>query len=76
MLRLSGFHSFTQSTVQGSGIGPSLWIIMESDLRPLSAVNVLVKYADDTNLLVSMCPWPTSMRRSKFGLLKLCKDKS
>jgi len=26
---------------------------MESDLHPHSAVNVLVKYADDTNLLVS-----------------------
>ena len=25
---------------------------MKSDLYPLSAVNVLVKYADDTNLLV------------------------
>jgi len=25
---------------------------MESDLLPLSAVNALVKYADDTNLLV------------------------
>jgi len=25
---------------------------MESDVHPLSAVNVLVKYADDTNLLV------------------------
>ena len=25
---------------------------MESDLHPISAVNVFVKYADDTNLLV------------------------
>jgi len=25
---------------------------MESDLHPISAMNVLVKYADDTNLLV------------------------
>jgi len=25
---------------------------MESDLHPLSALNALVKYADDTNLLV------------------------
>jgi len=49
---LFGFHPITQSILQGSGIGPTLWIIMESDLHPLSAVNVLVKYADDTNLLV------------------------
>ena len=40
------------SIVQGSGIGPSLYIIMESDLHPKSRDNKLMKYADDTNLLV------------------------
>ena len=40
------------SIVQGSGIGPSLYIVMESDLNPLSRCNILIKYADDTNLLV------------------------
>ena len=49
---LSGFLPITQSIIQGSGIGPTLWIVMESDLHPVSAINVLVKYADDTNLLV------------------------
>ena len=29
-----------------------LYIVMESDLCTLSAMNVLVKYADDTMLLV------------------------
>ena len=29
-----------------------LYVVMESDLCTLSAMNVLVKYADDTNLLV------------------------
>ena len=29
-----------------------LFIIMERDLQTLSPMNVLVKYADDTNLLV------------------------
>jgi len=29
-----------------------LYAIMESDLHTLSAMNVLIKYADDTNLLV------------------------
>ena len=38
--------------VQGSGIGPTLYIIQESDLKTLSEVNILMKYADDTNLLV------------------------
>jgi len=40
------------SIVQGSGIGPSLYIIMESDLYPKSSDNKLMKYADDINLLV------------------------
>ena len=40
------------SIVQGSGIGPSLYIIMESDLHPKSRDNKLMKYADDTYLLV------------------------
>ena len=40
------------SIIQGSGIGPMLYVVMESDLCTLSAMNVLVKYADDTNLLV------------------------
>ena len=48
----SGLLSITQSIIQGSGIGPTLWIIMESDLHLISEVNVLVKYADDTNLHV------------------------
>ena len=40
------------SIVQGSGLGPMLYAVMESDLCTLSAMNVMVKYADDTNLLV------------------------
>jgi len=39
--------------VQGSGIGPLFYIILESDLKPVSNVNIVFKYADDTNLLVS-----------------------
>lgn len=42
-----------RSIVQGSGIGPSLYILMESDLHPLSDKNMIFKFADDTNLLVS-----------------------
>jgi hypothetical protein len=40
------------SIVQGSGIGPTLYITMESDLKPLGNLNIMFKYADDTNLLV------------------------
>jgi len=49
---------------------------MESDLYPVSAMNILVKYADNTNLLGPentdvKCPWPTNIRRSKHGLIKI-----
>jgi len=40
------------SILQGSGIGPYLYLLYASDLRTLSPHNVIVKYADDTTLLV------------------------
>ena len=39
--------------VQGSGIGPTLHIIMKSDLSTLSALNDIFKYADDTTFISS-----------------------
>ena len=40
------------SIIQGSGLGPTLYVIMEGDLKPNSAINTIFKYADDTNLMV------------------------
>jgi len=47
-----GWLPVTQSIIQGSGIGPYLYLLYASDLRTLSPHNVIVKYADDTTLLV------------------------
>ena len=33
-------------------MGPTLYLVMESDLHPKSAVKLLIKYANDTKLLV------------------------
>ena len=44
--------NINRSIVQGSGLGPTLYIILESDLKPKSSINKILKYADDTNLLV------------------------
>jgi len=41
-----------QGIVQGSGLGLFLYLVMESDLNALSVLNLIFKYADDTNLLV------------------------
>jgi len=50
--RLSTMAEINTSIVQGSGIGPMLYMVMESDLCTLSTMNTFIKYADDTNLLV------------------------
>ena len=42
----------TRGIKQGSGVGPTFYIVLKSDLRPLSPTNVLSKYAEDINLLV------------------------
>jgi len=42
----------TRSIIQGSGLGPTLYIIMESDLHPKSSKNMLFNYADDATLIV------------------------
>ena len=43
----------TQSIIQGSGIGPCLYFIYASDIRTLLPQNIIIKYADDTTLLVA-----------------------
>jgi hypothetical protein len=40
------------SIVQGSVLGPTFYILLEGDLKPISSNNIIFKYADDTNLLV------------------------
>jgi hypothetical protein len=42
----------TRGIVQGSVLGPFLFLLMMSDLLPISPENCLVKYADDLVLLV------------------------
>jgi len=50
---ISDIGSITRGIIQGSGLGPTLYLVMECDLQPKSVVYLLLKYADDTNLLVS-----------------------
>ena len=49
---LSRAVNIGHSIVQGSGIGPMLYVLMKSDLHTLSELNSIFKYADDTTLLV------------------------
>ncbi len=53
---LYSYASFNRSVVQGSGIGPTLFVIFSSDLKPLDILNYLLKYADDSALSVLNYP--------------------
>ena len=52
MGKVSSRRPINRSIVQGSGLGPTLYIVMESDLRAVSGINLIFKSADDTNLIV------------------------
>jgi len=47
---LSDVCSISRGTILGSGLGPTLYLVIESD-DPKSELNLLLKYADCTNLL-------------------------
>ena len=49
---LSDLRRITASIVQGSGIGPTAFVLTASDLRTLSLLIFLNKYADDCYLIV------------------------
>ena len=49
---ISAFLFITRSIVQGSGLGPYLFILLARKLKTLSLINCLVKYADDMTLIV------------------------
>jgi len=48
----SQLDNITRGIIQGSGLGPTLYIITENDLKTLSASNLINKYADEVDLLV------------------------
>ena len=50
--QLSDFLDISASIIQGSVLGPASYVVTASDLRPLSPLNVIVKYADDTYLII------------------------
>ena len=50
--KTSATRIINRSIVQGSGVGPSLFIVLVIDLRPQGSTNHMTKYADDTSLLV------------------------
>jgi len=43
------------SVIQGSSLGPASFIVTTADLRPLQPGNVIIKFADDTYLVIPAC---------------------
>ena len=79
----SFFKSINASVVQGSAIGPTTFAIVSSDLKPICESNSMIKYADDTYLIIpssnsqmikleinNIADW------AKLNNLKLNKNKS
>lgn len=50
--KISKDCQINRGIVQGSGLGPVLYTVMANDMKTVSCINLLCKYADDTDLLV------------------------
>ena len=50
--KLSAAVSINASVIQGSALGPALFSVFASDLQPITKGNEMLKYADDTYLLI------------------------
>jgi len=48
----SDFQQITASIIQGSELGPATYVLNAADRVPKNGSNTLVKYADDTYLVV------------------------
>src|SRR6218665_1660124 len=55
--RRSPVASINASIIQGSGLGPSEYVVSASDLHPVHGQNRIAKFAEDTYLII-----PSSMR--------------
>jgi len=49
---ISMLANIRASVIQGSGLGPVLYLVMVAHLRPISDKNRMIKFADDTCLIV------------------------
>jgi len=50
--QLSSLTSVNSGVIQGSALGPIMFTVLVSDLHPKCLDNKMVKYADDTNVII------------------------
>ena len=66
---LSEFLEILASIIQGSGIGPASYVVNAGDLQTKNPQNKLVKFADDTYLIV-----PSSMQETRIEEISNISD--
>jgi len=71
--KVSSSANINRSVIQGSGLGPILFIIYAFDLKCLDLANYLLKYADDCTLLNSSRDCPPLVIYANY-LLKYAHD--
>jgi len=49
---ISSHASIQASVIQGSGLGPASYLVTAADLRPVQKGNYVIKFADDTYLII------------------------
>ena len=49
---LSTMSAITTSIIQGSSIGPPSYVVNSGDLKPITPGNQMVKFADDTYIII------------------------
>jgi len=59
--QVSTEKTITASIVQGSGVGPASYVIAAGDLKVVNDINSLIKYADDTYLIIPACAHDTRL---------------
>ena len=76
-------HAITAGIIQGSGIGPAAYVVTAGDLKPITVDNKLIKFADNTYLIIPASNCHTHSAEvdniehwAQINNLKLNKDKS
>ena len=79
----STHKSINASIIQGSAVGPASYVVTASDLKPVCEQNKLVKYADDTYIVIPACCSDSRsseidgvMRWARANNLQLNRDKT
>ena len=80
-------QAISASIVQGSAVGPASYVVNASDLKAVTAGNVLCKYADDTYAIIpsdnvhtrtdeldSVKAW-ANVNNLRLNLAKMCRDR-